>query len=133
MHINCCIIGYRPFLRNVSANLASILDELIRNHGVDTFYVGESGALDPLFATAVGKAKKKYPHIRLILVKEHPGKSQKKALSKTLYDEIAFPGRENPLRWRVDRCEYVIRCGDWSRVHSAVRYAAQKGKQIFRL
>ena len=53
MHINCCIIGYRPFLRNVSANLASILDELIRKHGVDTFYVGESSALDPLFATAV--------------------------------------------------------------------------------
>ena len=133
MHINCCIIGYRPFLRNVSANLASILEDLIRKHGVDTFYAGESGALDPLFATAVGKAKKKYPHIRLILVKEHPGKSQKKALSKTLYDEIAFPDRENPLRWRVDRCDYVIRCGDWSRVHSAVRYAIQNEKQIFRL
>ena len=59
MHINCCIIGYRPFLRNVSANLASILDELIRKHGVDTFYVGESSALDPLFATAVRKKKKK--------------------------------------------------------------------------
>ena len=133
MSINCCIIGYRPFLRNISADLAKAIEELISKHGVDTFYVGESSALDTLFAVAVGKAKKKYPHIRLILANESTGKSQKKALHKMLYDEIAFPSDKNSARWRIDRCDYVLCCGNWSRIHSAVRYAVQNEKQIFRL
>ena len=51
----------------IRARLYSVVEQEIQN-GADTFYLGGYGHFDTMAAAVVWELKKKYPHIRSILV-----------------------------------------------------------------
>ena len=78
MDRKCCFfIGHREADERLLPRLELEIDRLIRSENVRYFYVGGYGGFDQIAATAVKRAKKKYPDVTLMLVlpyhpAEHP-------------------------------------------------------------
>lgn len=66
----CCGFGHRNVFENISGKLDKAVEEVI-TQGCEIFYTGAMGEFDRLFSSAVRKAKKIYPHIKLICVKPY--------------------------------------------------------------
>lgn len=105
----CCFFGHRkidetPVLKE---RLANIVETLITERKVDTFYFGSKSAFDRLCLSVVGELKNKYPHIRRVYVRaEFPeiNDSYKKYLLAR-YEDTYYPEK---LR-RAGRAAYVER------------------------
>ena len=65
---SCFFIGHREANQGLLPRLELEIDRLIRSENVRYFYVGGYGGFDQIAATAVKRAKKKYPEITLMLV-----------------------------------------------------------------
>lgn len=126
--------------------LNDIIEDLILNHDVDEFWIGEYGDFDDLSRRAVWSAKKKYPHIKVTLPLVYPYKDQeeKEYLERT-YDYVFHPiGIEDgPPKFTITRrnkyvaenCDYVVCYVDVKRggAYRAVRRAKTLGKHIINL
>ena len=63
----CCGFGHRDVLENIEdAVYTAVLK--VAELGCEIFYTGAMGAFDSLFSSAVRKAKKTYPGIKLIFL-----------------------------------------------------------------
>ena len=65
---SCFFIGHREADERLLQSLLKTIERLITEEGVSFFYVGHYGGFDRIAASAVKKAKEKYPGISLILV-----------------------------------------------------------------
>jgi len=65
---SCFFIGHREADERLLPRLELEIDRLIRSENVRYFYVGGYGGFDQIAATAVKRAKKKYPDVTLMLV-----------------------------------------------------------------
>lgn len=70
----CFFIGHREADERLLPRLELVIEQLIAEEDVRYFYVGGYGGFDRIAATAVKKAKQRYPDITLMLVLPyHPG------------------------------------------------------------
>lgn len=73
MEINktCCFFGHRKIneTEDLKANLYGIIENLIVNEKVDTFFFGSKSEFDDLCHKTVTELKEKYPHIKRIYVR----------------------------------------------------------------
>ena len=67
-HKSCFFVGHREANEGLLPRLELEIDRLIRSENVRYFYVGRYGGFDQIAATAVKRAKQKYPDITLMLV-----------------------------------------------------------------
>lgn len=140
----CCGFGHREVFDNVTVKLYSTVIKSIEN-GYDVFYTGAMGQFDNLFSSAVRKAKKKYPHIKLICVKPYLTQdiNTNKDFYEIMYDDVIVPNDLAGIhpkaaikarnRWIVDNSEmvlaYIIR--NHGGAYEAVKYAQQNNKSIY--
>ncbi len=61
----CCFAGHSELYdtENISKSVKKEAENLIVNHGVIEFMVGNYGTFDSLAASCVRELKEKYPHV----------------------------------------------------------------------
>ena len=97
---SCFFIGHREANERLLPRLESEVERLITEKRVRYFYVGGYGGFDQIAATAVKRAKKKYPDITLMLVLPyHPAERsiEKPPGYDGTYFRKAWEKRRDPL------------------------------------
>lgn len=66
----CTFFGHRDCPSSIKPKLHSVLIDLVENHAVDMFYVGQQGAFDGIVRSVLKELVSMYPHIRYAVVLE---------------------------------------------------------------
>ena len=114
---SCFFIGHREANERLLPRLELEIERLITKEQVRFFYVGGYGGFDQIAATAVKRAKKKYPDITLMLVLPyHP--AERPIEKPPGFDGTYYPeGLENTPRpfaivkanqRMVDNCDWLV-------------------------
>ena len=106
---SCFFIGHREADERLLPGLELIIDRLITEAKVRYFYVGGYGGFDRIAATAVKRAKQKYPDITLMLVLPyHP--AERAIPTPDGFDGTYHPeGLENtPRRYAIVRTNQIM-------------------------
>ena len=88
----CCGFGHRDVLEKIDDDVyAAVLKAA--EQGCEIFYTGAMGEFDSLFSSAVRKAKKIYPEIKLICVKPYftSDLNTNGEYYAALYDDVVIP------------------------------------------
>ena len=144
MSAACCGFGHRTLFTNIELELYQVIEKLITENGVDIFYTGGMGQFDEQFTNAVRKAKLKYNHISIVLIK--PYFSNELNTNKEYYNyryddvmiceesELVHPKAAIKKRncWMVDECDFVIGYiqRDHGGAYDAIQYAKRMKKQV---
>ena len=110
----CTFFGHHDCPADVRPKLYEIVIDLIENHSVDTFYVGNNGAFDRLVRSVLRELTQKYARINYAVVLERmPENRNEEDCSDTMLPE----GMENVLprfaiswrnRWMLRQSDYVV-------------------------
>lgn len=93
---SCFLFGHADCPDQVLSRLEQALETAILT-GVQNFYVGNRGAFDRLAATAVKRAKRKFPEIRLyLLLAYHPAERPRELPEG--FDGSYYPLEKTPPR-----------------------------------
>lgn len=139
----CCGFGHREVFENISGQVEEAVLLAIKN-GCEIFYTGAMGQFDSLFSSAVRKAKKTYPHIKLICVKPYFTNdiNTDRDYYTSMYDDVIIPDELAGIHykaaikarnhWMIDNSEIVIvyTIRDHGGAYEARRYAEKKSKRI---
>ena len=111
----CTFFGHRDCPETIKPKLRSTIIDLIENHDVDMFYVGNQGQFDAMVRSALKKLKQEYPHIDYAVVLAYmPEKpSEYEEYSDTIFPEgletvhprYAISHRNT---WMLTHSDYVI-------------------------
>ena len=111
----CTFFGHRDCPETIKPKLRSAIIDLIENHNVDMFYVGNQGQFDAMVRSTLKKLKQEYPHIDYAVVLAYmPRKpSEYEDYSDTIFPEgletvhprYAIAHRNN---WMLSRSDYVV-------------------------
>ena len=111
----CTFFGHKDCPQTIQPKLSEVLIDLITNHDVDTFYVGNHGQFDALVRRSLKELKKEYPKITYAVVLAYmPGKpSEYEDYSDTMLPEgietvhprYAISWRNN---WMLKQSDYVV-------------------------
>ena len=123
----------------IRQRLYRTVEQEIQN-GADLFYLGGYGYFDRMAAGVVRELKKKYPHIKSVLVLAYLNRE----VDMEYYDETTYPPLENtPPRYAISRRnEWVVAQADtviayviysWGGAAKTLRYAQRKHKRIVNL
>ena len=66
----CTFFGHRDCPSSIKPKLRKVLIDLIENHSVDMFYVGQQGSFDGIVRSVLKELVSVYPHIRYAVVME---------------------------------------------------------------
>lgn len=66
----CTFFGHHDCPSSIKPKLREVLIDLIKNHAVDMFYVGQQGAFDGIVRTVLKELVSVYPHINYAVVLE---------------------------------------------------------------
>ena len=93
----CCFFGHKTIneTKELRESLTNVIEELIRDRGVDTFLFGSKSRFNSLCLDTVAELKKKYPHITRIYIRaEYPYISDEyRAYLLTFCDDTYYPER----------------------------------------
>ena len=111
----CTFFGHRDCPETIKPKLRSTIIDLIENHNVDMFYVGNQGQFDAMVRSTLKKLKQEYLHIDYAVVLAYiPRKpSEYEDYSDTIFPEgletihprYAITWRNN---WMLARSDYVV-------------------------
>ena len=111
----CTFFGHRDCPETIKPKLREVLIDLITNHGVDMFYVGNQGRFDAIVRGVLRELKKEYPQIDYIVVLAYmPGKqTEYDDYSDTmLLEGIEFVHPRYAISWRnnwmIQQSDYVV-------------------------
>ena len=126
----CFFIGHREADERLLPRLGLEIDRLIQEENVRWFYVGGYGGFDRIAATALKRAKQKYPDITLMLVLPyHPG--ERPIDTPNGFDGTYYPdGLENtPRRYAIVRTNKImVNTCDWLVCY--VRHGASNSRNL---
>lgn len=112
---SCFLFGHADCPDQVLPKLEQAIETAISN-GVTDFYVGNRGAFDRLATTAVKRAKRKFPGVRLYLLLAYHPAERPQELSEG-FDGTYYPLEKTPPRRfaivraneaMLSQAEYVI-------------------------
>ena len=111
----CTFFGHRDCPETIKPRVRTVLVDLITNHGVDMFYVGNQGRYDAIVRSVLRELKKEYPQINYAVVLAYMPKM------KTEYDDYSdtmFPEGIEPVHpryaiswrnnWMLRQSDYVV-------------------------
>ena len=111
----CTFFGHRNCSDSVKTILREVLVDLIEEHGVEMFYVGNQGQFDAMVRSTLRELKKVYPQTDYAVVLAYmPGKqSEYDDYSDTMLPEgIEFVHPRYAISWRnnwmLRQSEYVV-------------------------
>ena len=112
---SCTFFGHRECPDSIKPKLKKVMIDLINNHDVDMFYVGNQGRFDAIVRSALRELKKEYPRIYYAIVLAYmPGKrTEYNDYSDTMLPEgiesvhprYAISWRNN---WMLRKSDYVV-------------------------
>jgi len=136
----CTFFGHRECPETIKPKLRETLIDLITNHDVDMFYVGNQGQFDVIVRSVLLELKVEYPQITYAVVLAYmPGK-------KTEYDdhsdtmlpegiESVFPRYAIHWRnnWMIQHSDYLVVyiTHPWGGAAQYTKKAKKAGKNIF--
>ena len=142
--MTCTFFGHRFVPQKIEPTLRSTLIDLIENHGVDLFYVGNHGEFDAMVRRTLRELSAKYPiryHVVLAYMPEKRGEFDSADYSDTILPEgIEIVPKRFAItyrnKWMIDKSDFVVTYV----VHDAASGAAQfkklaerKGKTVVEL
>ena len=131
----CTFFGHRECPGTIKPKLREILVDLIVNHGVDMFYVGNQGQFDAIVRSSLRELQKEYPQMGYAVVLAYmPGeRNDCNDYSDTMLPEgiesihprYAISWRNN---WMLKESDYVVTyiTHSWG---GAAQYATKAKKQ----
>ncbi len=145
----CVFFGHAnlPINTEQQENLSQIIIDLIKNHNVDTFWVGDYGQFDSIASHTVKQLQKTYPKINLELALSYLPINNKEILDYKLnfYNNHFLPeGVELVLpkfaivernKWLAQNCDFVV-CkidNNWGGAYKAVKIAIKANKKIINI
>ncbi len=108
----CTFFGHRDCPNTVKVKLQKVLEDLIINHHVNTFYVGHQGQFDALVYHTLQEFKRIHPHIRITVVLAY---MPRKKTDTDHYEDTLLPdGMESiPLRYAISyRNNWMLKHAD---------------------
>ena len=108
-----CFFGHRDVTHDIRAKLQFIIEQLITEEQINSFYVGHQGQFDSMVRSVLKELKVKYPHIRYTVVLAYmPDEHIKEVYGEdTLYPD----GLETvPKRFAISKRN------DWLIAHSCI-------------
>ena len=138
----CTFFGHRECPDSIKTQLRAVLINLITNHDVDMFYVGNQGRFDVIVRGVLWELKKEYPQIDYAVVLAYmPGKrTEYDDYSNTILPEgiefvhprYAISCRNN---WMLRQSDYVVTyiTHSWGGAAQCVLKAERQGKAIINL
>ena len=130
----CCFFGHRKIdeTEELKNKLYEIIENLILNEKVDTFFFGSKSEFDDLCHKTVTELKEKYPHLKRIYVRsafQHIPDWYEDSLLQH-YEDTYFPEHmENAGRASyVERNQEMINKSDFCIVYYDENYAPPKRK-----
>lgn len=112
----CTFFGHWHVLNNIEAALQSTIIDLIENHGVDCFYIGNHGSFDSLVRKTLDKLSKQYSFRYTVVLAYLPQENQvlndENSVHTLLPDGIEFVPRRFAISWRnkwmIEQSDYVV-------------------------
>lgn len=131
----CTFFGHRECPDSLKSQLKEVLIDLITNHDVDMFYVGNQGQFDTIVRSVLRELKKEYPQINYAVVLAYiPGKQNEyddytdtmlPEGIESVHPRYAISWRNN---WMLQQSDYVVTyiTHSWG---GAAQYAAKAARQ----
>jgi len=113
----CCFFGHHDAPETIRPMLGQAIRQMIVEHGVTLFYVGDSGSFDRMTASVLRETKIAYPQIDFRIVLAYmPGKRdglvENQEIDTLLPDGIETVPRRFAIsfrnKWMVSKSDYVI-------------------------
>ena len=113
----CTFFGHRDCPSSVKTKLRAALIDLIENHAVDMFYVGQQGSFDAMVRSVLKELVTVYPHINYVVVLERMPQKRDDFDTHNFSDTLLPEGIEtvHPRyaidrrnRWMLQQSEYVV-------------------------
>ena len=111
----CTFFGHRDCPETIKPKIRTAVIDLIENHGVTMFYVGNQGNFDRLVRSVLKEVTTAYPGVGYAVVLAYMPSTKKRAddFSDTLLPDgiekvpkrFAIPWRN---RWMIDHADYVV-------------------------
>ena len=142
----CCGFGHRQVFENITEQLYKAVLYAMEQ-GCTIFYTGAMGDFDDLFSSAVRKAKRCNPNIKLICVKPYMTQdiNENGEYLYSLYDDIIIPTELADVhykaaitkrnQWIIQNSEMVIvyTVRNYGGAYKAMKYAQKNNKTIMDL
>ena len=135
--VACTFFGHRDCPDSIKQKLRETLVDLIINHSVDMFYVGNQGQFDTIVHGVLKELKQEYPLINYAVVLAYmPGKKTEHGdYSDTMLPEwiesvhphYAISWRNN---WMIRQSDYVVTyiTHTWGGAYQYAKKQSSKGK-----
>lgn len=113
----CTFFGHRDCPSSIKPKLREVLIDLIENHAVDMFYVGQQGAFDGLVRSVLKELVSVYPYIRYAVVLERLPSKRDEFCPRDYSDTMLPEGIEtiHPRfaiswrnKWMIKQSDYVV-------------------------
>lgn len=109
----CTFFGHRDCPSSIQPKLKTTLIDLIENHAVHTFYVGNHGAFDSLVRSTLQELTQRYPHIRCTIVLAYlPTKQIDFPFETLLPDGIETTPKRFAIsfrnKWMLKQADFVV-------------------------
>ena len=138
----CTFFGHRECPDSIKTQLRAVLINLITNHDVDMFYVGNQGRFDVIVRGVLQELKKEYPQIdyAVVLAYMPEKRTEYDDYSNTIRPEgIEFVHPRYAISWRnnwmLRQSDYVVTyiTHSWGGAAQYAAKAARQGKSVVNL
>ena len=139
---SCTFFGHRDCPDCVKSKLKDVLSDLIYNHGVDIFYVGNQGRFDAIVLHVLRELKREFPHIYYAVVLAYiPGKQNRNTDNsdtmlpegiETVHPRFAISWRNT---WMLKHSDFVVTyiAHSWGGASKYGEMARKMSKKIINL
>ena len=113
----CTFFGHRDCPSLIKPKLRTVLIDLIENHTVDMFYVGQQGAFDGIVRSVLKELVLVYPHIRYAVVLERIPQKRDEFDTRDYSDTMLPEGIESVHprfaiswrnKWMLKQSDFVV-------------------------
>lgn len=135
----CTFFGHRECPEQIIPRLTEVLVDLIENHNVDLFYVGNQGRFDTIVCGVLRKLRSNYKHIDYAVVLAYI--PERKREYEDYSDTIVPEGIESvpprfAISWRNDwmlrHSDYIVTyvTHDWGGAYKYAQKAVRQSKHV---
>ena len=136
----CTFFGHRDSPETIKPKIRAAVIDLIENHGVTMFYVGNQGNFDRMVRSVLKEVTTVYPGVGYAVVLAYMPSAKKRAddFSDTLLpDGIEKVPKRFAILWRnnwmITHCDFVVAyiCRTSGGAANFVRLSKHRGKTIY--
>ena len=139
--VACTFFGHRDCLDSLKPRLQSVIIDLITNHGVDMFYVGNQGAFDRLVRGVLKEITREYPRVQYAVVLAYTplGRPAADTVDTMLPEGIELVHPRYAISWRnnwmLQQSDFVVGyvAHSWGGATQYVQKAIRTGKTVLNL